>query len=524
VDLSALPGKIYGYWQPMSTARKVALVLLAVSLIAGVYCLVPLLTRASYAPLLTQLDPKDAGAIVEKLKTMKVEYQLTDEGQTILVPKGKVYDARISLASSGVLEGGGKGFELFDQSKIGVTDFEQQVSYQRALQEELRRTIVQLEGVQQARVHLVMPQKSLFLDDNKETASASVALKLKPLARLTPEQVKGISDLVAGSVEGLKPENIHIIDMEGHVLSNEVKSGTNANLYQSASDQQQVKRNYEKDLEKRVQDVLERVLGPGKAVAMVTADLDFSQGQVVTNSIYGDPAVVSEKTIIEKNSKAGPAGGQAGTGSNLAANYPGLVSTSTAGDYSREEAAKNYQTGTRQETIVKAPADVRRLSVAVIMDSSPDASQIPSLQNAIAAAVGYNPERGDQIQVTGMAFDDSYRDKVDSEMNKADALARDQQRQRFFINMGAVAAGFLLLLFVLFRLFRMRGEVEEEVMTTVEGNVVPLSLVEKSIAQLENKGTDESITNPQQEKIKEMARKKPEDVAQIIKVWMAEES
>lgn len=522
--LPALPGKIYNYWRPMSAARKVAAVLLAISLVAGIYYLAPLITRANYAPLFTQLDPKDAGAIIEKLKAMKVEYQLTDEGQTILVPKNKVYDARISLASSGALEGGGKGFELFDQSKIGITDFEQQVSYQRALQEELRRTIIQLEGVQQARVHLVMPQKSLFLGENQETASASVALKLKPLSNLKPEQVKGVSDLVAGSVEGLKPENIHIIDMEGHVLSDEIKNGTGANLYQSASEQQQVKRSYEKDMEKRVQNVLERVLGPGKAVAMVTADLDFDQGQVVTNSVYGDPAIISEKTSVEKNSSEGQAGGPAGANSNMAAGYPGLIATNTAGDYSKEEATKNYQTGTRQETVVKAPSSLRRMSVAVILDSSSDAGQIPALQEAVAAAVGYSQERGDQIQVSPMVFDNTYRDKVAGEMNKADVLEKERQKQKFFTNIGLGVAGFLLILFILFKLFSMRGATEEEVMATVGGNVVPLRLVEQGIAQLENKETEEGVANPQQEKIKDLAKKKPEDVAQIIKVWMMEES
>ena len=521
MDSTGSPGKLYNRFQSMSTTRKVALVLLLVSLVCGLYYLAPVFTRSTYAPLFTQLDPKEAGAIVEKLKAMKVNYQLTDQGQTILVPKNTVYETRIGLASSGALEGSSKGFELFDQNKIGVTDFEQQVFYQRALQEELRRTIVQLEGVQQARVHLVLPQKSVFLDD-RGTPSASVALRLEPLARLKPEQVQGICNLVEGSIEGLKPENIHVIDMEGRVLSDELGKSADASLYQHASDRQQLKRNYEKDLEKRVQGVLETVLGPGKAVAMVTAEIDSTQEQVTTTVPFGDPAVVSEVTSSEKNTGSNAAGGLPGAGSNLDDNYPELTESGSAGSYSREESARNYQVGTRQETISRAPADIRRLSVAVILDSDPETAQVQTLSNTIAAAVGITPERGDQVLVSGMAFDSSLREQMNEEMNKADALAdalAKEQKQRFYIYVGTAAVCLIVLLLIIYRILSSRSE-DEEVLSVAEGKVVPLKLVEKSLASLED---EQYKDNPQQQELKEFARKKPEDVAQMLKVWMAED-
>ena len=519
-----LPGKVVNRWQSLTPPRKTALVLLMLALISAVIYLAPMIERAGYAPLFTKLDPKEAGAIVEKLNSMKVKYQLTDQGQTIMVPKSEVYDVRIRLASSGALEGSNKGFELFDQKKLGITDFEQQIFYQRALQEELRRTITQLEGVQQARVHLVLPQKSVFLDD-KGTASASVALKMKPLEKLKPEQIKGISDLVSGSVEGLKPENIHIIDMDGRILSDEVKEASNASIYQKASDQQQVKRTYEKEMEKRVQEVLERVLGPGKAVAMVTADLDFSQQQVTTTVPNSASVVLSEKTLTEKDARGNLAGGPAGTDSNLPPSYPGAAGTGTSGDYSREESTKNYQVGTREETIVGSPVNMRRLSIAVVMDGNPGSGQIQTIQNTVAAAVGSDPARGDQIAVTGLAFDNSVREKLDEEMNRAEALAKEAQKQKLYWYLGAAIAGillFALIVFMLIRLFRSRDVEEEGIVASADGKVVPLKVMEKSLQQLEREEKP-SVMSTKQESAKELARKKPEDVAQIIKVWLAED-
>jgi len=508
-------------WRSFSPARKTAVVLLAVGLIVSIFYLGQLLVRASYAPLFTQLDPKEAGAIVEKLKGMKVQYRLADQGETILVPKSQVYDTRIRLASSGALEGTGKGFELFDQKKLGITDFEQQVYYQRALQEELRRTITQLEGVEQARVHLVLPQKSVFVED-KGAPSASVVLKLKPLAKLKSEQVKGISDLMVGSVEGLMPENVHIIDMDGHVLSEDVKSGESAGLAQKAVDQQQVKRNYEKEMEKRVQEVLERILGPGKAVAMVTADMDFSQQQVTTNVPFGNPAVVSEKTVTERNAGA-VQGGMAGTDSNIPPNYPGLANAGAAGGYARDEAVKNYQVGNRQETLIQPPGTMRRLSIAVVVDGNPGAADVQTIQGMIGAAVGSDPARGDQISVSNMAFDNSLRDSLNEEMKVADAALKEAQKRKFYGYLGGAALLLLFFLgFGLFRLLRARGSAGEELVAAAGGDVVPLKVLEKGLQQLEGEELQSGITL-RQESVKELAKKSPEDVARILKVWLAED-
>ncbi|MEG3069859.1 MAG: flagellar basal-body MS-ring/collar protein FliF [Candidatus Syntrophopropionicum ammoniitolerans] len=208
-------------WESLNQSRKVVSVLVVLGVVISVVCLGRIAMQPAYAPLFTGLESKEAGMIAENLKTMKV-YQITDQGKTIMVPERQVYEVRSQLAGSGALSSSIIGFELFDQSKFGQTDFEQQVGYQRALQGELSRTVVQLDGVEQAWVHLVLPEKSVFLSE-QGTPSASVALKLESGALLKPEQIQGICDLFVGSVAGLEPDNVHIIDTEGNILSDNLE-------------------------------------------------------------------------------------------------------------------------------------------------------------------------------------------------------------------------------------------------------------------------------------------------------------
>jgi len=200
----------------------------------------------------------------------------------VLVPEDKVYELRLQLAGTGIVPSGGTGFELFDQTRLGMTDFERRLNYQRALQEELRRTIVAMEEVEQARVHLVIPESSVFIDNAPE-ASASVVIKLHPMASLGPNQVRGIVMLLTNSVENLRPENVNVIDMEGNVLSDQIGSNDNSSLAQNRVRQQGLQREFEKNLEDRVQRMLERIFGPGKVVTMISADLNFDERQRADN-------------------------------------------------------------------------------------------------------------------------------------------------------------------------------------------------------------------------------------------------
>jgi flagellar M-ring protein FliF len=466
--------------------------------------------RPAFEPLFSGLEAKDAGIIVEKLKTMKIPYQLTDQGKTIKVPESQVYEARIQLASSGTLGGGGMGFELFDQNKFGQTDFEQQVGYQRALQEELRRTVVQMDGVEQARVHLVLPQKSVFVND-QGTPTASVALKLKPTARVKPEQVQGICDLFVGSVEGLKPENVHIIDTEGNVLSDNLKSSDPKILAARATfDQQKAQRDYEKELEKRVQLMLSRVMGQNNAVVMVTADLDFSQQQT-TSTIASNPdnLKISEHAIKETGTGQN-SGGVPGVDSNIPTTP--VVQGLGSSDYSREDNTTNYQVSTIQDTVVKAPGGVRRLSASVVVNEGTVPADVQKVRDVVAAAIGYDTVRGDAINVSGMVFDDSYQKKIEAEMAQAEAAARDRERFIAYVLAGGALLAVILILAVILLRRRSAQRVDED---REEGFIA----VRDMEAEMEAEQGKE-VGKDKQNQVRNIARDNPRELAEVLKVWI----
>ncbi|SHJ02446.1 flagellar basal-body MS-ring/collar protein FliF [Desulfofundulus thermosubterraneus] len=498
-------------WQALPRSRQVLFTAAAAGLLATVIYLAVLITQPAYAPLFTGLEPKQAGKIAEELKNMKIPYRLEDEGKTISVPEGQVYSTRIQLASKGILADSGAGWELFDRQKFGVTDFEQQVNYQRALQEELRRTITSLDEVEQARVHLVLPRESLFLDNQVEP-SASIALKLK--GELKPEQVKGIMDLVVGSVQGMKPENVHIIDMEGNVLSDNLAlADERAKLARLSMDQYQVRRQYEKELETRIQQMLTKILGPNKAVAMVTADLDFDQRQTTTTTVQPGQTL-SQQTITESGSGTG-AGGVPGTPSS----QPGsTVPALTGGNsqYQKQQTITNYQLGSQQQTLVAAPGTLRRLSVAVVLNGNYSAPQLQQIQDMVSAAVGLQQNRGDQINVSAMPF------------NTVSQLPLPETAPKPFSNLlkywpvlleiGALLVGLLLLLLLLVFYLRRRRRIAmlERPPELVLSDVVP---------------GDESLTEaahePEQEplriqELREFARHNPAQVAEVLKLWLRE--
>lgn len=235
--------------------------------------LIVVANKTDYRPLFANLSSEDAGEIVKKLKEQKVPYQITNDGKAILVPSDKVYDLRLAMASDGLPQGGGVGFEIFDRKNFGVTEFVQKLNYQRALQGELSRTIAQLSGVEQARVHLVIPEKTIF-KDNEKPATASVVLKMKANRMLSESEVQGISHLVASAIEGMDPDQVTVMDSRGKILS---KSNSSDPGNKMTSAMLETQRNYEKNLEDRLQSLLDKAVGTGKSVARVTAAFDFKQ-------------------------------------------------------------------------------------------------------------------------------------------------------------------------------------------------------------------------------------------------------
>lgn len=526
MGLKEVGERLKNRWQGLSARQKTLSLLTGIPLLAAFAFLLNWVGKTEMAPLFTNLDAKEAAAIVEQLKESQVEYQLADQGATVLVPKKDLYDLRLEMAASGIATGGDMGWELFDRSNlVGLTDFDRNLNYQRALQEELRRTIIQLDEVDQARVHLVLPEKSVFVEE-ETPPSASVALKLKPGKSLAPQNVRAIVLLVANSVEGLKGENVNVIDMEGNVLSDSLAEESTANLTGSAQKQHEMKQMFERQIESQIQSLLDRIFGPGKAIAVINADLDFALHEK-RSITYGRSAVRAETGTGE--GAGGIVGGENGI-PGVAENVPGYDAIDGAGTEEQvatvpaenlEEYSRTYEVDTTEEKIVFAPGEVKKLSVAVVVDGQLTPVRATEVQNLVIAAVGLQPDRGDQITVSSMIFDTTLKDEMaksfeeEAQQQEVQEQLQEMRRLQAMLGLGALLA--IVVAAVLFRSRRAKRRSSVEV---VIDEPVPLSQVEETPTTLT---ADVIERKRQQEKAKKYLEEQPEQAANILKTWLSYE-
>src|SRR5512138_3649944 len=337
--------------------------------IAAFAVLIIVANKTDYRPLFANLTTEDAGEIVKKLKDQKVQYRLSSDGKAILVPSDKVYDLRLSLASEGLPQGGGVGFEIFDRKNFGMTEFVQKLNYQRALQGELSRTIAQLAGVEQARVHLVIPEKSLFKDAEKPT-TASVVLKIKGSRTLRENDVQGIVHLVASSVEGLDPEHVTVLDGKGKILS---RSGPADAAGKMSASMQETQRAFEKSTEDRLQSLLDKVVGAGKSVARVSASFNFKQVERFEERYDPEAAAVRSEQRSEEKGAGGAQLGVPGVQTNLGRNQ-GSQQPSTAGGASKSDETLNYEVSRSTARTIEPVGSLAKVSVAILVDGKYEAA------------------------------------------------------------------------------------------------------------------------------------------------------
>ena len=363
------------------------------------------ITRVDYVPVFTQMQTEDAGEVVAYLKQASIPFQIGQQGSAVLVPEGKVHEIRMQLASEGLPRGGVVGLELWDHTSLTETDFDRRIRLLRALQGELTRTLMGLEAIENARVHIVLPENSLFIEA-QNPATASIFLVLRRGRVLQEAQIRGIAHLVASSVEGLQPEHVTIIDNRGNVLSDALISPGQMNSGQVLQ-QLEIERSYENAVERSIQAMLERVFGLGRVVVRVKAELDFHYEELRekrSEPVAGSKGVViSEETRSETYRGTGGAGGVPGVASNV----PGYVATGGApgeSEYEKQEITRNYEISVSEKYQVKAPGELRKLSVAVWVDGELAEDDREQLVTMVSSAVGLRPERGDVVQIGSMPF------------------------------------------------------------------------------------------------------------------------
>lgn len=519
---------VKNFWSKLSRPQKIITVVAPLVVAVALVSLITWAGRPQYVALLTKLSDVDAGMITAKLKDLKADYKLADNGSTIMVPQQSAADLRLQLASAGLPEQSKFSFDSLNTMHLGETDADRKLRYVLGLQNELENTLKTLNGVQDARVHIVMPEPSLFVDSQK-AATAAVTLKLVPGTKLGDDQVRAVANLLAGSVEGLQPENVTIVDTGGNVLSDVLgKSGDPNRL---TGTQYQLTQTVEEDTRKSVQSMLDRVLGSGKTVVRISATLDFDQIKRVKQT-NGPGAVVSEQSSTETFTNGTTVGGTPGLTANGIPTYPtatpGVNSTST-----KANTTKNYQVDTTQEEQVVNPGAVKRLSVSVMADADTiTQAQLDQIQTIVASAAGVDATRGDQIQVAAIPFN-----KTDLQQEKL-AMENAQKRQQLitYIEIGAaVLLGlFLMMMLLRSRLTKKRAE------KMMELNVSqPVSLAEAELVMAQQMAEEEaqlkfaeknakSAKEIQKQKTKESvelySRNNPDEVARLMKTWLSEES
>lgn len=507
--------KFLNFWNKLSSTQKVLFGSGIVVIILVAVFLVMFVSRPKYVPLYTDLDPEDAAAITEYLKEQKVLYKLEDNGSTILVPQSQKYDLRLSLAHEGIPKGGSVGFESFDETRFGETESERRIRYFVALQGELERTICELDAVEEVRVHIVVPEPSLFLDEEKD-ATAAVLVKLKPGSDLDEEQVNGIINLVASGVEGLKQDNVTVVDTKGNILSAGMNGNAdNAMATQLTTKQHKIEQAYEENIEKSLREMLDQIVGQGKTVVKAHATLDFDHVEI-QREIYGDKAIRSQEIEDESVAENGSSpSGVPGSDSNIPGDQYQEVDRDTSTSTSQStRKTTNYEIDQEAEHRIVAPGAVKQLSLSVVLDTQPGSVQQNEITDLVTAAVGLDPERGDQLTVTCMPFDRSWSEKLEKEM-----AAKERHQQLLYY--GIAAAVVLIFLIIIAVIVSRRRQGMEDVIDYSAGRqptVEEVLEMQKGELAVEEQEKTRVVEN-----IKAQVKQQPDRVAELIKTWLDED-
>ena len=401
----------------LSTSQRWTILVAAVLISAGLYSLVHWEKESAFRPLYTTLAPEDASVVIQKLKEGSTEYRLSNNGTTVSVPEDNVAELRLELAAAGVPKSGRIGFEIFDKTNFGMTDFAEHINYRRAVEGELERSVMAIAEVEQARVHITFPKESVF-SEAQQPAKASVLIKIRPGASLPETAIPAITHLISSAVEGLAPESVSVLDMRGNLLNRAKRAGASSDDSSDAA--LEYRHKVEQDLTSKLDATLEPLVGAGRYRASVSAETDLTSGEQSEESF--DPtksAMVSSQTTEDTSTPTHPISGIPGTASNLpdAAPRPAV----TGGGTARKTENVTYQTSRTVKRTILPQGSIKRLSVSVLIDHEahwegtganakrvlvpPSPERMKVIHDLVAATAGFNMDRGDQLFVEALPFE-----------------------------------------------------------------------------------------------------------------------
>jgi flagellar M-ring protein FliF len=437
-----------------SSQKKLAMGVTAIAISAGVIGLFMWAGNRTYLPLMTNLSPEDSANVLRVLREKNIPYKVDASGKNISVSPENIDQLRMDLAIQGMPQSSVVGYEVFDKTNLGQTSFVQRVNQKRALEGELMRTVNSIHGVRRSRIHLATPQKSTFVEDQKKS-SASVVVDMEPGSNLSEKQVIGIGNLVARAVEGLDPSDVTIVDSLGKTLS----KNTGDRASQLTSTQNDFKQGVEREMERRIEEMLSRVVGDGHVVARVTADLDFNSVVERQTTYDQDGSAIRSQQKNDQTMQGfrPTASGVAGAQSNtpLAQGPNGATKTT---DTRLDSGVTNYAVPETVKTTTHAPGSVKRLSVAVVVDgkivktkdkdgvveSKTEAwapEKLKEFESIVASAVGIDKKRGDSLEIKNMEF-------TQTDFTDAEALLAEREKKAYIQSLLLYAGmGMVIVLF-----------------------------------------------------------------------------
>lgn len=449
--------QIFDFLKGLSAAKKAAMVFTGVAIAIGMSALFYWAGETTYQPLMTNLGAEDSSNIIRILREKNIPFKVDPGGKNISIPPESVYDLRLELATMGLPQSSVVGYEIFDKQSLGTTTFVQKVNQKRAREGELMRTINTIKGVKRSRVHLAMPEKSTFVEDQKKS-SASVVLDLEPGTVLNEKQIYGIGNLVSHAVEGMELNDVLITDSSGKTLSK--NSGDEVSSMTIAQSDFRAKR--EREIEGRIQEMLSRVVGEGKVVAKVSADMDFAQVSE-TQTIYDQDGSAVRSTERRNDNMNGVRPGPQGL-VGAASNTPGespVANRDIRTETNKGHEVTNYEVPQTVRRTTHEVGALKRLSVAVVVDGKTvkekDAEgvvqtkvipwtpeKLKEFESVVASAAGIDPKRGDTIEIKNLEF-------TREDFEEAAKVIAESERKSYIMNMIVyLVIGLTIVLFFLF--------------------------------------------------------------------------